>query len=93
MAGIKGPKPAAARDRVLEPYEVAALWQACEEVSWPFASVFKLLLLTGARRDEVAGMSWGGLDLDDALWTLRGSRTKNGREHRVPLHAYGRNAA
>jgi integrase len=48
----------------------------------PFA---KLLLLTGQRRTEVAGMTWTELDLDKALWMLPGTRTKNGRPHEVPL--------
>jgi integrase len=85
MAGMTPPKPAEKRERVLEPYEVTAFWNACECVSWPFASIFKLLLLTGARRDEVAGMNWAELDLDAGLWSLPGERTKNGRDHRVPL--------
>jgi integrase len=85
MVGLKGPKTVEARERVLEAHEISAFWQACGAVSWPFASVFKLLLLTGCRRDEVAGMRWTELDLDAALWTLPGARTKNKREHRVPL--------
>jgi integrase len=44
-----------------------------------------LLLLTGQRRGEVAGMLWAELDLENALWTLPGTRTKNGRLHEVPL--------
>ena len=54
-------------------------------MNWPFASIFRLLLLTGARREEVGGMRWAELDLDNALWVIPGARTKNGRPHRVPL--------
>jgi integrase len=85
MAGMKGPKPIVARERVLEEHEIAAFWQASGAVSWPFSSVFRLLLLTGARREEVAGMRRSELDLAAALWTIPGARTKNKREHRVPL--------
>ncbi len=85
MTGIKPPKPVAARERVLETYEIESFWQAAGEVSWPFASMYRLLLLTGARREEVAGMRWSELDLDAGVWTLPGSRTKNKREHRLPL--------
>ncbi len=85
MAGLRAPKPSDARERVLEDHEIRAFWQAASEASWPFASVYKLLLLTGARREEVAGMRWSELDLDNEVWTLPGARTKNSRDHRVPL--------
>ena len=85
LADMKGPKPVDARDRVIEPHEIKALWDATAEMNWPFASIFRLLLLTGARREEVGGMRWAELDLDNALWVIPGARTKNGRPHRVPL--------
>jgi integrase len=85
MTGVEPPSPAKKRERVLEPQEVKAFWQAAGEASWPFASIYKLLLLTGARREEIAGMKWSELDLDAGVWLLPGSRTKNGRDHRVPL--------
>jgi integrase len=44
-----------------------------------------LLILTGQRRGEVAGMTWGELSEDLATWTLPGARTKNGIAHVVPL--------
>jgi integrase len=45
----------------------------------------RLLMLTGQRRHEVASMVWSELDLERALWTIPAARTKNGREHEVPL--------
>ncbi|PWU01240.1 MAG: integrase, partial [Candidatus Melainabacteria bacterium] len=56
-----------------------------DDASWPFAAIYKLLLLTGARREEVAGMKWSELDLDAGVWMLPGARTKNSRDHRIPL--------
>jgi integrase len=44
----------------------------------------QILMLTGQRRDEVAGMRWAELK-DGGLWTIAGARTKNGLEHDVPL--------
>ena len=41
-------------------------------------------MLTAQRRSEVADMRWGELK-DGSLWTIAGSRTKNGAEHDVPL--------
>jgi len=85
MAGLRAPKPAEARERTLGDEEIRAFGKAADEASWPFASVYKLLLLTGARREEVAGMKWSELDLDAGVWMLPGDRTKNSRDHRIPL--------
>jgi integrase len=43
------------------------------------------LLLTGQRRDEVARMQWGEIDLPKALWMLPKERSKNGKPHDIPL--------
>ena len=85
MAACRTPKPAKTRERTLEDFEIKAFWQAASETSWPFASIYRLLLLTGARREEVAGMKWSELDLDAGVWLLPGARTKNSRDHRIPL--------
>jgi integrase len=47
--------------------------------------MIQLLLLTGARRDEVSHMVRGELDLDAKVWTLPAARAKNKREHIVHL--------
>lgn len=83
--GLSAPSPETKRDRVLSDDEVGLVWQASDASGWPFGPIVKLLLLTGARRDEVAGMRWGELDLDARTWTLPPTRTKNGRAHTVPL--------
>jgi len=41
--------------------------------------------LTAQRREEVAQITWGELDLEKAVWTLPGSRTKKGKPHIVHL--------
>jgi integrase len=73
------------RDRVLSDDEIVAFWRGCQSIGWPFGSVFKLLLLTGQRLYEVAGMTWGELDLDNRVWQLPAERVKNGRQHEVAL--------
>jgi integrase len=85
MLGMTGPKPSEARDRVLADTELKALWQAASEQSWPFENVIKVLLLTGQRREEVAGMRWRELDLDAGTWTITKERCKNGKAHSVDL--------
>ena len=43
------------------------------------------LVLTAARSGEARGATWDEIDLEDAAWTIPGSRMKAGIEHRVPL--------
>lgn len=82
--GEARPTGPAARDRVLGSGEIKWFWLATDQVGEPFGAVFKLLLLTGSRLDEVAGMSVTELQ-DDGTWHLPGARTKNKRPHVVPL--------
>lgn len=52
----------------------------------PLALGIKLLLATGQRRGELLGATWSEFDLDDAkVWTIPKERSKNGKEHVVPL--------
>ena len=44
-----------------------------------------LMIATGQRRAEVAGMTWGEIDLARGLWTLPAARTKARRQHVLPL--------
>ncbi len=73
------------RDRILDSGEIRRLWQGCDGLGWPFGPHFKLLLVTGQRRNEVAGMKWDHLDLDNKLWTLPKEVSKAKRQHEVPL--------
>jgi integrase len=84
-AGVKPPTPERSRDRVLSHDELRVVWQAAGKIGWPFGPLVKLLMLTGQRRDEVAGMRWPELDLTARLWTLPRERVKNNRPHQVPL--------
>jgi integrase len=81
--GLHRPVPSKARERVLSAAEISLFWSACGEIAEPFSTVFRLLLLLGQRRSEVAGMRREELQGD--LWRIPGSRTKNGKPHVVPL--------
>ena len=48
-----------------------------------FGPLLKLLLLTGCRLNEVAGMRRS--EIEGGVWTIPGARTKNKRTHVVPL--------
>jgi len=91
-ADVQRPAPAKNRDRVLTPDEVRWFWQACDSADAPrvpgaprpFAPLLRLLLVSGARLNEVAGMRRAELR-DDGTWQLPSERTKNKRPHSVPL--------
>jgi integrase len=85
--GVEMPTAERPRDRVLDDAEIKLAWQAFESIGWPFGPIGKLLLLTGARRDEVASMEWRELDLEAGVWRIPKERTKNKRAHEVPLSA------
>jgi len=74
----------APRQRVLADSEIALFWQGTEGI-YPAGPFARLLLLTAVRRSEAAHMTWGEVDLDDALWIVPASRTKSGAAHEVPL--------
>jgi integrase len=83
VIGTNKPPEPVARDRVLTDAEVAHIWAACRDDS--FGRVVKLLLLTGARRDEIGDLAWDEIDLERDVIILPAQRTKNGRPHIVPL--------
>ncbi len=85
--GVEAPSPEIERSRVLEPEEIAIVWRAAELIATPYDKIVRVLMLTGARRDEVAGIEWDELNLDKAEWTLPAARSKNRREHVLPLTA------
>jgi integrase len=85
---IRPPHPEVKRDRVLSDDEIQHLLVALEAEQSIFGLLFRILLLTGHRRAEVAGMRWSELrdiDSESALWEIPGSRTKNKQTHLVPL--------
>jgi integrase len=84
-ARVRKPAKETTRARVLDDDELRAVWLACESLGWPFGPMFRLLILTGQRRNEVAGMCWNEIDDATGLWTIPAFRTKNRREHVVPL--------
>ena len=82
---VARPENGTSRDRVLASDEVRWFWQAAEMERGLYGPLLKLLLLTGARLDEVSGMRRDELSDDGAVWNLPGTRTKNRRPHVVPL--------
>ena len=73
------------RERTLTDAELRSVWQAADQMGYPYGPVFRLLILTGQREREVADMSWSEIDVRDRLWTIPASRMKGGAAHEVPL--------
>ena len=84
-AGVKPPTAERSRDRVLSDDELGPVWQAADQVGWPFGPLVQLLVLTGQRRDEVGRMQWSEIDVEKRLWVLPAERVKNNQPHQVPL--------
>jgi integrase len=73
------------RERVLTNAELRLIWRALEGDQYDV--IIKLLMLTGQRVNEIAGLQWNEIDFDRGLITLPGHRTKNGRPHEIPITA------
>lgn len=73
------------RERVLTEQEVKKLWLALETEPLHWQSAIRLLILTGQRREEVLGAKWEEFDLKSKSWTIPSVRSKNGKDHVVPL--------
>jgi integrase len=87
VAGVKPPSKERPRDRVLSDPELRAVWMAADQLGGPFGALVELLILTGARRDEVARMRWSEINLKTRVWALPPERVKNGLAHEIPLSA------
>jgi integrase len=80
----KGP----AKHHAALPYaKVPAFLQQLREsdAGEPTKLALEFLVLTVARTAEVLGARWTEIDREARVWTVPATRTKAGREHRVPL--------
>ena len=87
MTGVEKPGKENKRERVLTGDEIVAIWHALGDHGARGAAA-RLLLLTGARVDEISKLKWS--EIDGNTIKLAGARTKNGREHTIPLSAPAR---
>ena len=81
MDGLECPVAANRRDRVLSDDELARVWHAADD--GPFGDILKLLILTGARREEITQLRWAEI-VGDTI-SLPGERTKTGEARLIPL--------
>jgi integrase len=80
VIGLKRPQEKT-RERVLDFAELRLIWNALEDDH--YGAIIKLLMLTGQRAGEIAGLSWS--EIHDGMILLPAERSKNKRAHLVPL--------
>jgi len=71
-----------ARDRVLSDDELTRVYRAAEG---QFGQIVRLLILTGQRRGEIAGLKRAYIDFEANEVSLPPEIVKNARRHRFPL--------
>jgi integrase len=71
------------RDRLLSNDEIKIIWNALGDDA--YAAILRLLLLTAARLNEVAGLKWSEIDFERNRITLPSDRVKNKRTHHLPM--------
>jgi integrase len=70
-----------ARERFLDDGELRLVWQAADKEAGRYGALVKLLILTGARRNEIAKLTWDEIQGDYIV--LAGERTKTAEPHRI----------
>jgi integrase len=80
-----------ARDRTLTDDEIFAFWRAATRMPYPHGHVYRVLVLTGLRLNEVADASWPEFK-HNGVWEIPAERMKGknagkkqARAHAVPI--------
>ncbi len=83
------PRGHVARTRVLTVDEIRDVWEACDnrdgDLPEAFATIVKLLILTGQRRGEIARLRSNYYSHNQQTITLPSEIAKNHREHTFPV--------
>ncbi|RWD31344.1 MAG: site-specific integrase [Mesorhizobium sp.] len=87
VEGMAKPTETVERDRVLYAEEIKIMWAALPDADMRESTrrIIRLCLITAQRVGEIAGMRRDELDLEQRLWTIPATRSKNKREHSIPL--------
>ena len=87
LEGVEAPPAPKSRDRWLSDQELRLAWLAAGDLGYPFGTLYRLLIGTGQRREEAAGLDWRELDRSIQEWNIPAARAKNGHPTGVPLTA------
>ena len=77
MLNARRPEPEHARARVLSRAELAAIWNASGEDA--YGQILKLLVLTGARRQEIGSLAIEEINFERRVWILPRAAAKPGK--------------
>jgi integrase len=87
MTGLERQGSKVTRERVLTDAELSKVWKGAASIP-AYGSAIRLLMLTGARREEIGALRWNEIKGDRI--ELSNGRTKNGVAHVIPLSAPAR---
>lgn len=71
--------------RKLDDAELRAIWAAALGLGYPFGAMYRLLILTGQRRNEWANAKRSEINEDERWLEVPRARFKGARDHIVPL--------
>lgn len=74
--------PEKARERVLSEAELKAVWGATDDDT-DYSRIVRLCLLTGCRREEIAGLRWN--EIQDDRIVINPDRMKGNQAHEIAL--------
>ena len=73
------------RNRTLTDAELVKVWKAAEQTEGHFGTIVRLLITTGQRRGEIAGLKASYYSNTQQTLCLPSEITKNGRQHTFPI--------
>jgi integrase len=73
------------KDRVLTDDELVAVYRAAAAEGGPYGTIVRLLILTGQRRGEIAGLRAEYIHQKEHTITLPPAIVKNSRRHTFPF--------
>lgn len=86
MEGMETPPPVKPRERWLTDEELRRVWIHAPKTHRCFGPIVRLLIATGQRREEIAGLHWDEVSREGREMRLSGERTKNGEPTTIPLN-------
>lgn len=86
MEGMETPPPVKPRERWLTDEELRRVWNHAPKTHRCFGPIVRLLIATGQRREEIAGLHWDEVSREGREMRLAGERTKNGEPTTIPLN-------
>jgi integrase len=86
MEGMETPPPVKPRERWLTDEELRRVWNHASKTHRCFGPIVRLLIATGQRRKEIAGLHWNEVSREAREMRLSGERTKNGEPTTIPLN-------